>query len=462
MVTYQHPPMPFLGGDPWSGLTGNLRRMGHDLTIVTTGAHGGLPDDARLGVVRTTDLTAVATLRKVLRRPEVAREGQAADVAKPPPALLTRVVVPDAYLLSWAAWAIPTVRGLVSSRHIECVITTSPPDSTHLVGLGLGRNRPAWLADFRDGWAFEALRDPFPTAGQRRLDAALERRVASSARRSWRRPVRWSTTSRHVMRPRAAVVPNAWDTDLEPAVAAASPPALRPDRVHLVYTGTLAGIRGHDDRGLLQALRRLASEDPDIADRLRLVIAGQLRRPRMRVRTLAGGFRPIVQVVGALPRSVAVALQRRGDALLLITSHHRSIAHGKLFEYLASGRPVLGLAGDNEPARIVRETQTGDVVDPEDVDAIMAALRRVADRALPFAPRGVERYTATAAAEVLARQIEPDSKGPGLEFARPMMTQESQSDIDTSNAVFWSQTLWFEPCPHDRRTRRLGREPRAL
>ncbi len=181
IVTYYFPPMPFLGGDPWSGLARNLRKLGHDLTIVTTGAHGDLDTDADSRVVRTPDLISVGALRRVLRRPAIAREGEAPDVAKAPPAILTRVVVPDAYLLSWGAWAIPTVRRLIRRRRIECVITTSPPDSTHLVGLALGRERPAWIADFRDGWMFESLREAFPTRPQRRLDAWLEAQVIAKA-----------------------------------------------------------------------------------------------------------------------------------------------------------------------------------------------------------------------------------------------------------------------------------------
>ena len=136
LVAYQYPPMPFLGGDPWSGLATQLRKQGHELSIVTTGAHGDLPTDCEHGVVRSADLTSVRPLRSVLRRPAVAREGDAPTVSKRPSAILTRVIVPDAYLLSWAVWAIPTVRRLVSQRRIDCVITTSPPDSTHVVGLG--------------------------------------------------------------------------------------------------------------------------------------------------------------------------------------------------------------------------------------------------------------------------------------------------------------------------------------
>lgn len=405
LVTYYHPPIPFLGGDPWSGLATQLRKHGHDLTIVTTGAYGELETDAGQQVVRTADLTSSAVLRGVLRRPALAAEGEVATVGKSPPQLLTRVLVPDPYLLSWAAWAVPTVRRLVRERRIECVITTSPPDSTHLVGLALGGRRPAWIADLRDGWTFEALREPFPTAPQRRLDAWLEARVARAAD--------------HVIAPTHAlvddlhqrfgvpggVVPNSWDPGLEPEVARASPPALGRDRVNLVYTGTLGGIRGHDDRGLLAALEQIAGERPEIAGRLRLVIAGRLTTAEALVLS-APELASVVQIAGALPRPAAIALQRQADALLLVTSHHKSIAHGKLFEYLAAGRPILALAGDNEPARIIRETRTGDVVAPDDVEGIVSALARVAERRIAYAPRGVERYTYEVVAERLSHEIE--------------------------------------------------------
>jgi siroheme synthase len=45
-----------------------------------------------------------------------------------------------------------------------------------------------------------------------------------------------------------------------------------------------------------------------------------------------------------------------------VTSHHNSIVHGKLSEYLTAGRPILVLAGDSEPAQIARETHTAEVV----------------------------------------------------------------------------------------------------
>ena len=405
LVTYYHPPMPFLGGDPWSGLARQMRKLGHELTIVTTGAYGALPTDGDRGVARTADMISVGALRRVLRRPAIAREGEAPDVAKPPPAILTRVVVPDAYLLSWATWAIPTVRRLIRRRRVECVITTSPPDSTHLVGLGLGRDRPAWIADFRDGWMFDGLREPFPTEPQRRLDGWLEAQVARRADHliAHSAPLVEDFASRYGRD--GAVVPNAWDTDLEPEVARATPPALDGARVNLVYTGTFLGVPVHEDRGLLEALRRIVREDGETARSLRLVIAGRLLDEEANV-LRAPDLAPVVDVAGALSRPAAIALQRRADALLLVSSHLKSHATGKLFEYLTADRPILALAGDNEAARIVGETGTGEVVAPDDVDGIVAALGRVAQRSLTFAPHGVERYTYAAAAQQLADEVE--------------------------------------------------------
>ena len=92
-------------------------------------------------------------------------------------------------------------------------------------------------------------------------------------------------------------MPNAWDTDLEPEVQRATPPALAGDRVNLVYTGTLAGVRGHDDRGLLEALRRVVADQPETARRLRLVIAGRLTGEESRV-FAAPDLAPLVQIAG--------------------------------------------------------------------------------------------------------------------------------------------------------------------
>ncbi len=408
VLTYHWPPFPGAGAARWTALVKYLRRLGHEATVVTTSAFGTLPSDTSEGVVRTRDLAVVGLLRTLLRRPPLAEAGGAeSGTEKPAPGILTRLVVPDAYAASWVPFATRAARRLVRDGDFDCVITSSPPDSVHLAGLGLGNRRPAWIADLRDGWTFEQLRPQFPTGAQRDLDARLERRVARRAGAVVCATEPISADLRRRLGVKAATIPNAWDPDLEPEIAASDPSPLSSDRVNLVYTGSLGGVRGHDDRGLFEALRAIVREDTELAGRLLLTIAGPLT-PAERDALRAPDLEPVVNTLGPLPREQALALQRRASALLLVTSHDVSIATGKLFEYLAAGRPIVALAGANEAARIVTETQTGVVVAPDDVAGIRGALAGIASGAIErdFAPRGLERYRYPGPANAYSNLIE--------------------------------------------------------
>jgi glycosyltransferase involved in cell wall biosynthesis len=407
VVSYFHPPFPGSGGNRWTSMARYLRAAGHDLTIVASDAFGGLPDDDRQGVVRVSDLKSAPGLRRVLGRGELRAPG-AEVVAEPPaPALLTKVLVPDAYVVSWLPWAVRATRRLCRERAIDCVVTTGPPESVHLVGLALGRRRPAWIADFRDGWVFEPLREQFPTAAQRRLDAAFERRVVRAAECSIgvTDPITDDLRTRYGAR--AVTIPNAYDPALDAEAARAEVPPLPEDRLPLVHTGTLSLPRGRDARPFLEALGRLATEAPELAARLVLVHVGPVSTEDER---FFSGLRAqgLAVTLGRQPRPVALALQRRARALLLITSDEASQSTGKVYEYLAAGRPIVALAHGNAAARIVEETGTGVTVPPRDTDAIVAALRDVVTGELErrYAPRGTERFTYPAPAEAVGALVE--------------------------------------------------------
>jgi glycosyltransferase involved in cell wall biosynthesis len=399
VVTYYYPPWAFPGANRWASMTKHLRRLGHEVTVVTTVApvlFGGGSDgpDARDGVVRTADLNASPLLRKLLRRPPAAGLPSAAATAAgaaTPPALLTKVIVPDAYLVGWNPWTLRAIGGLLRERQIDCLITSGPPDSTHLLGLGLRRRRPAWIADFRDGWLFEPLREPFPTAPQRALERWFERQVATRADAvvAVTSPIVEDFRSR--LRVPAELIANGWDPDAD--VAPEAPALLDPDKFTFLHTGTTSGPRGRDPRPLLAALRRMLDDDPALGDRVEVVFAGLASADDLK---LLGDprLRSLVRYVGQLSRDVVFALQRNAGALLLLTSSHKSEATGKLFEYLGSGRPIVALAQGNEAARIVEQTGTGVCVSPRDVDAIVVALRRAIESELErgYSPRELQRY----------------------------------------------------------------------
>lgn len=383
-----------------------LRRMGHQVTLITAAPPGHLPSVSD-GVIRTPNLNASPALRALLLRRDRSTATPAANALgnRVAPPWLWRGFVPDPWLLTWLPYAWQAVRAELKRHPYDCLITSSPVESTHLLGALLGSSRPAWIADFRDGWTFEPLREPFPTRPQRALDHSLERRVASSADAvvGVTPPIADDLRSRFAGE--VMYIPNGFDIEVDAdnraaiAYGAAGPT--------IVHTGPLLGPSGRDPRPLLQAFRRLLDEQPHLRGRLSFLVAG---RSEFDERALLEGvgLGQAVRHLGYLPRAQALGLQQAATALILLTSDARGEATGKLYEYLASGRPIIALANGNEAARIVAETGTGVVVSPHDVAGIVRALRAAVDGELEraYAPRSLDRYRYPAPAIQMADAVE--------------------------------------------------------
>lgn len=411
IVTYYFPPRLSIGSTRWAAMSEWLRRLGHEVTVITS--RFGVPADASEDpwVLRTFDMSAVSSLRTVLRRGSVPPAGTRATVEKPAPRWFTDVLVPDELLLTWGPGVLACMRRVVRERSIDCLITTGPPQSTHLLPLLLGRSRPAWIVDLRDGWRFEPIRASWPVQAQDHLELALERRVLLTAECviGATRPIARDASAR--LGATAVHIPNAWDPEHRPDPSDGvleDRPRLDHDCVNLVHTGTLSGGRGRDPRPVFEALTRLAAARPEIAARLRLVLAGTLSQDEERL--MKGLDIPVpVEHVGSVTRDAALALQRDADVLLLLTSPtHVSEATGKLFEYLTAKRPIIALASDNEAARIVTETGTGMTVHPHDIDGISGALEAAANGTLSrlYAPHGLADYVFPAPAEQVVTAAE--------------------------------------------------------
>jgi hypothetical protein len=86
------------------------------------------------------------------------------------------------------------------------------------------------------------------------------------------------------------------------------------------------------------------------------------------------GLSEAVDNIGYIPHSEAVEQQRNASILILPLRkepEYKAVLPGKLFEYLASRRPVLGIGQpDGAMAMILNETKTGVVLDWEDREAI--------------------------------------------------------------------------------------------
>ena len=146
-------------------------------------------------------------------------------------------------------------------------------------------------------------------------------------------------------------------------------------RFRLTHAGSFFGRR--DPRPFLQAL---ADSGLDVVTRF----VGDFRdADREWAAGLDLGDR--LELIPYAPRATSLALQRDSEALLLLIpeadGRGKGVLSGKVFEYIAVGRPILAVVPpDGAAADLIRETGAGVVVPPDDVDAIGGALRELHDR----------------------------------------------------------------------------------
>ncbi|NBC16725.1 MAG: glycosyltransferase [Bacteroidetes bacterium] len=163
------------------------------------------------------------------------------------------------------------------------------------------------------------------------------------------------------------MVQNGFDPEDVAAVTAA-PPA---DRFMLTHVGSLYASR--NPVGLWRALSRLRGQGA--IPRLRLRLVGSVA-PSVHEALAHHGLTGITTHVPYVPHEDAVAAMQRAHLLLLSIEAFRyddGMITGKLYEYLASGRPVLGLGPPSgDAADLLQRTGGGQIWARDDVDAIAA------------------------------------------------------------------------------------------
>ena len=154
------------------------------------------------------------------------------------------------------------------------------------------------------------------------------------------------------------------------------------ERLRITHTGSFFGKR--DPRPFLQALHDSGLD----------AVARFLGDFRSADREWAAelGLGDRLELIPYAPRSTSLALQRDSEALLLLIpdagGRGKGVLSGKVFEYIAAGRPILAaVPPDGAAADLIRETGAGIVAPPDDVDALRDALleldRRFAGGGLP-------------------------------------------------------------------------------
>lgn len=285
--------------------------------------------------------------------------------------------IPDARK-GWVPHALKEATRIIREEQIERVMISSPPHSSQLIGLQLKKRFPGltWIADMRDPWTdIYYYKDLMHTQVAARADAALERKVLESADLILvvSEPIRQAflKKSEKLNSAKISVIPNGYDAD-----DFQSCNRERSGDFTISYVGTLA--ESYHPEVFIDVLNRFASSRPQ--DKVCFRFVGNIPwNIRERFEKQARGWN--VLWTGHVPHLEATRAMQDADVLLLVipdVSGAEGILTGKLFEYIGSGSPILGIGPcTGEAARILNETQAGTMFDRSDVSGMVAFIEQV-------------------------------------------------------------------------------------
>ena len=374
LVAYHYPPIVSGGTQRAVSFTRHLPAFGFQPHVLTTNAFG---DDTAFPAYRSGEL--VGWYRSLFNSgaealsPHLRSRSRTGNRRSLPARLARSLLVPDGQV-GWLPSAYRTARHILNTQSVRAVLTTGPPFSSHLLGLALHRtaNIP-WVADFRDLWTYDPLDDqllssPFRLGLERRLERAVCREAAHVTSAT-------DVASGHLLSicsSRVSRIPNGFETDEIPAAVERT--GSGPFR--FVHTGSFSG--SHPLRSPQILVDAALSVSAEVA--FEIVFVGSLdAREKALVRPLVDVGR--AQLIGPVNRQSSLDWQARADALIVV-DHPRDVLAsnipGKVYEYGATGKPILAIVPAGATDRLLREMNAGVCV-RHDAEQVAEAIVRLAD-----------------------------------------------------------------------------------
>ncbi len=296
-------------------------------------------------------------------------------------------------------WIKPSVKFLteyIKNNNIEAVISTGPPHSMHIIGLGLKKNIPTlkWIADFRDPWTnIDFYQDLNLTWLADKIHQQKERQVIKSANAVVVVSEGMQNDFQLLHPKLLKVIPNGFDTD-----DTGTKTIELDNKFSISHIGTLNAAR--NPKVIWKALSELVHENNDLKTDLEIQLIGKTDFSVLE-EINACGLKDNLKKSEYLPHHEAIQRQQSSQLLLLLinnSANAKGILTGKFFEYLAARRPIIGIGPtDGDAAKIMNQIKAGIMVNFDDVkaakDAIIAFYKKYKKNQLQIQSGSIDRYS---------------------------------------------------------------------
>lgn len=296
---------------------------------------------------------------------------------------LKKYIVPDVYRFTWNNDVYEKAKEIVIRKHISTIITSSPPQSTHLIGYKLKeafKDKIYWVLDFRDLWSLSPIYEMGITKNKA-LNIRLEKKMLSRGDKIIvvSNGIKQLTSEFFKLdnespKKKIEVITNGYDPEDFQEVLISKQRYNVNSFIKFGYIGSIDGARSRNKyiEGIYLFLEKYFD------NKVMFNFIGELDLKYKKKLELISS--PCINYQKYVPHNEALRMMSESDVLVLILSNDKegSIAFtGKFFEYLKIGRPILAIVPEGEVSSIIRKYNLGEVANPDDPIEICNAIERL-------------------------------------------------------------------------------------
>jgi hypothetical protein len=265
------------------------------------------------------------------------------------------ITYPD-YNKNWRNFAFKAANEICKSEKIDAIMSSSSPVTSHLVARDISNKwQIPWIADLRDLWSqnhnyrYGLIR--------RYFDRRLEIKTLKTANALVTVTPMWAEDLKNLHNRSVFSITNGFD----PALYNSKQTNLTP-KFSITYTGPIYTSK-HNTGDFLRALKELIDSKVILSNDLEVKIYGPINE-LLSQEIKQYHLYDVVKQYGVVPRKESIEKQKESQLLLLFYWNDSNVKGWyplKMFEYLASKRPILvtGGSGGDGVEKLLRQTKAG-------------------------------------------------------------------------------------------------------
>ena len=281
------------------------------------------------------------------------------------------VFIPDSRVF-WVKPSYKFLKKYIEQNNIDVIVTTGPPHSIHLIGLKLKKyfdKKIIWVADFRDPWSeiyyIEVLK---PSQWALNKIKKYEYKTLTNADiitvTANDLAKKFKKISNNI---NIQVIENGYEKIFfEKDVL-----TIAPSEFNIVHLGVLSQPRNPSN--LWKALDEIKKQNKEFSNISEIKLIGNIDGSIIE-EINKNDLQEITQILPPVSHQESIKYEMDAAILLLIienASSAKSIIPGKIFEYLAAGRPILGIGPtDGDVSMILGNSEYAKMIEWDDLQGI--------------------------------------------------------------------------------------------